>query len=139
MHLLHGLLAVTLVSFTAVAANDPIPSIEFDKKAGQNPSSPADGQIKATGTYKLEKGYTFDKVEVWYRKVGNTTWTHADGKVIKVAEKDGKRTWEVLIDKRLPPTEYEVRAHLVMKDKAGRPCDVETVPHRKVRVSAETQ
>jgi hypothetical protein len=101
--LLCGLLAVALVSPTAAAGDNPIPKIEFDKEAGQNPSSPAEGQIKVTGTYKLEKGFTFDKVRVRYRKVGTDTWTFAREKAVKVAAKDGKPTWEVLIDENRPP------------------------------------
>lgn len=116
---------------------DPVlPKIEFDKKEGENPSSPKAGLMKAHGTYDLGNTgeYKYDGIELEYRLRGDG-WTKVT-KEIKVETKEKKETWELTV-KDLPPGEYEVRVSLRVKNKDAQTQWWEVEKKRMVTIPAK--
>jgi hypothetical protein len=129
-----GLVLITACALTSavLAAEQPEVFIEFDKKAGQNPTCPAARQIKATGTFKLPPGDKFQKIEVTVARRGRPR----EGQRVSQAtiDKAKPNAWSVVVENLDESGEYEVEARLQTQDSQGQNKVYETRDVRRVFV-----
>ncbi|HET6576071.1 MAG TPA: hypothetical protein VFG68_20890 [Fimbriiglobus sp.] len=132
--LLRGMLVIALAGATAAVASDEETTwIEFDKKAGQNPSSPAGGQLLATGTVNLPPGYKLIKVQMFYQPRGRGNPRLYSATTADLNEKTNPVSWTAKAA-GLDWTEYLVHANVTATDPNGKTVMQETWDIRRVLV-----
>lgn len=111
------LLSVFSLSTVAFSANEPAFPVEFDKKAGLNPSCPAPRQIQATGTFLLPPGETLLYVDLAIAKRGRPAEPR---RIVKATvDKAKPNTWSVLAKDLDDWSEFEVEARLYTRNAKG--------------------
>jgi hypothetical protein len=122
-----------LAGTATVAADQPPLHIEFDGKVGANPASPAAGQVKTSGTFKVPPGQKFQKIDITVALRGMS----AKGKQVGAATLDKAipNAWSAVVENLDEAGEYEVEAHLYTRDAQGQDKVYETRDTRRVYVS----
>jgi hypothetical protein len=127
-------LVVALAGMTVPAASDEVtPWIEFDKKAGQNPSSPAGGKLLATGTITLPPGHKLVEVKVLYQPRGRGNPRQYTAVKADVNEKTAPVSWTAKAE-GLDWTEYLVHAEVTAISPDGQTKSFESLDIRRVFV-----